>query len=155
MVKPKTIRRRVEDETLRTVFDAIVDYHNNMTQTRFTIAGLYIAATGFLASSWFSGSVRKEFFILIPIVGFFFTVICWLLEFRTRHLLDNVGRKGIAIERLLGVRRGFFARMETQPYSIKLPFDGPKIRYTVGHTLSLNLLYAITSIFWFYLFFQR
>src|SRR5258708_40084334 len=148
MVKPNKLPPAAENETLRTIFAAIVDYHNNLTQTRFTIAGLYIAATSLLASSWFSGSRSKESSILIPLVGLFFNVICWLLEIRTRHLLKNVSRKGMAIERLLGVRRGFFALMNTQPYPADIPFADLEMDSIVGHTSILNLLYVTSLFFW-------
>ncbi len=59
-------------ETLPAIFGAIVDYHNNLTQTRFTIAGLYIAATGFLASSLFSSTSSPKSHLLISFFGLFF-----------------------------------------------------------------------------------
>jgi hypothetical protein len=136
------------EETLLASFGGIVGYHNDMTQARFTIAGLYLAATGFLAGSWLSDPSHQGSSILIPVVGLFFALVCLLLDFRTRHLLNNVSQKGRAIERLLRVQRGFFARMEMQPWPAQLPFMGPQLRHSLSYTLILNLLYALTALSW-------
>lgn len=136
-------------DALRMIFAAIVDYHTSLVQTRFAIAALYLAATGFLASSWFNGATGQRSSVLIPILGMFFTLVCWGLEIRTVQLMRNLARKGMAVERLLGLRRGFFALMRKQPFAARLPFRGPEIRPWLSHTLSLNALYAATSAFWF------
>ena len=44
-----------EDE--RVVYSAIVDYHNNLVQMRFTVVGLFLAANGFLASGYFQPKI--------------------------------------------------------------------------------------------------
>ena len=43
------------DQTLRTILTAITHEYAALARMRFTIAGLYLAATGFLASTWFAG----------------------------------------------------------------------------------------------------
>jgi hypothetical protein len=43
----------IKDENLTAGYSSIVDYHNTLVQIRFTVAGLSIAADGFLASALF------------------------------------------------------------------------------------------------------
>jgi hypothetical protein len=43
-----------DDNNLLTTYKVFTDYHNTLVQARFTIAGLYLTATGFLVNSWFS-----------------------------------------------------------------------------------------------------
>jgi hypothetical protein len=43
----------IQPENLSTGDHGIVDYHNNLVQIRFTVAGLSIAADEFLASGFF------------------------------------------------------------------------------------------------------
>lgn len=46
-------------ENLSAGYSSIVGYHNNLMQIRFTVAGLSVAADGFLASAFFqTGSPR-------------------------------------------------------------------------------------------------
>jgi hypothetical protein len=123
------------------MFQAIVDYHNKLAQTRFTIAALYLTATSFLANSWFANSENPASYPAIPVLGLVFTVVCVFLEYRTRQLLTELGNRGRPIEgRLLGRRlaqEGFFDLMENQ--LSKSP---------VSHTLAFYLLYGSITIFW-------
>jgi len=153
-----TITNKELRENLRAMFDAIVDYFNNLVQTRFTIAGLYLAATGFLANSWFSQPTHQGPVILIPYLGIVITIACWGMEIRTRQLIDNLSRKGDEIEKLLGSPQGFFELMGSQPYPIIPPFgiklsseilEFPLIKTFISHSFGLNLLYAAILIFWF------
>jgi hypothetical protein len=159
-----TDNRPADDrENQRTVYKAVVDYHNSLVQTRFTIAGLYIAATGFLASSWFANlrSQRSSAYWLIPVLGLVLTLACWLLEIRTDQLLRNLGSAGEKIEEDLQVEaaRRFFALLmhsqEQQPWlpftSIELPKwkIGEKV-YIVSHSFGLDILYLSILLFWIF-----
>jgi hypothetical protein len=66
-------------ENLSTGYNGIVDYHNNLVQIRFTIAGLSIAADGFLVSAIFQAGSPQFSRILISILGIMLTssVECW------------------------------------------------------------------------------
>ncbi len=155
----KHIRSHEECENLRTVFDAILDYHNNLVHMRFTVAGLYVAATGFLASSWFSslGRQNSSAYLLIPVLGFILTLVCWLLEIRTYQLLDNLARMGRSIESMLGIGKGFFALMKRQPLRPKYPFTktplpaSEETKRVISHSFGLSLLYGSILIFWFFI----
>lgn len=142
-----SISANQNDQNLTTIYGAIVDYHNNLVQIRFVIAGLCLAATGFLMSSWFSIDDPNP--IIIPTLGFVLAVICLLLEIRTNHLLKNLGARGLEIEKKMNadLNLGFFSLMHKQP----IPW-GP-FKKTISHTLLILLLYMLFIICWIFLFF--
>ena len=146
-----------EKNDLIAVYSAVVDYHNNLVHMRFTVAGLYLAASGFLIGALFNGCDWCGTKLSVSLLGLILTVIAWLLEIRTYQLLENLGNKGIEIESKLklGDVQGFFALMSHQPISPRLPFIKtrlswcPKIvRYIISHSLGLDLLYLCITVFW-------
>ncbi len=149
-----------EQDDLLTVYSAVVDYHNNLVHMRFTVAGLYLATSGFLVGALFSGRDWCGTKLSVTLLGLALTAIAWLLEIRTYCLLENLGSKGNEIEtklRLGGIQ-GFFALMSKQPLSPRLPFIRtrltrcPKfVRYVVSHSLGLDLLYLCLAVFWVFM----
>jgi hypothetical protein len=152
---------KVEDTLLPNIYDAIVDYHNNLVQMRFTIAGLCIAATGFLMNSWFSMDPLKPRNIIIPILGFFLVFICFILELRTYLLLYGLGVRGIKIETKLNTSKefGFFDFMHDQQIKRDFPIF-PKIssyffKKIISHSFAIILLYLGIIIGWIIIFFIK
>ena len=114
------------DETLRTMFSAINHSYAALARMRFTIAGLYLAATGFLASAWFAGlrdGITSAYY-LIPALGFVVTLACWLMEIRTFHLILNLEHKGAEAEQRLRVdgKLTLFMMRSGYPLQPRLPF---------------------------------
>ena len=109
--------RSGKNNNLRAVYNAIIDYHNNLVQTRFTVASLVLAAHGFLAIGFFQNSCEDWSRTLIPILGIFLVIIFWIMEIRTHCLLKNLGKRGKKIEKILDIERkyGFFSLMKKQP----------------------------------------
>ena len=145
------------DETLRTVLSAITHDYAALARMRFTIAGLYLAATGFLASSWYAGlrdGVSPAYY-LIPALGIVVTLICWLLEIRTFQLIMNLEHKGAQIEKRLNVEgkltlfmmSGGYPLPPKLPFSTRTPVPG-FLRRLVSHSFGLNALYASIATFW-------
>ena len=143
-----------------TVYSAIVNYHNNLVNMRFTVAGLYLAGSAFLANVLFSGGQLFIVKIAVAILGLFITFIFWVMEIRTYNLLQNLGKRGDDIEKtfnLYGIG-GFFDLMERQPISPNVPFKNNNILWKMinhdrfvkffTHSKGLNLLYFITGLFW-------
>jgi len=151
------------DKNLLTMYNAIVDYHNALAQVRFTIAGLYLAATGFLVNSWFSKVGQISNYLFIPILGILLAMGCWLLEIRTYQLLDNLGTRGLEIEKKMNISSdiGFFALMNKQTQSAKWPFchkELPKwefIKYIVSHSFGFSFLYSVIILSWLVLPFLK
>jgi hypothetical protein len=148
----------IEKSDLHDVYNAIVGYHNNLVHMRFTVAGLYLAATGFLVGGM--DKVSQDISQIIPLLGLALTAIAWLLEVRTYTLLENLGKKGLEIEGnfALGEVNGFFKLMERQPLAPRLPFIRVRItvfprfvRYIVSHSFGLDLLYGVIALFWLYI----
>jgi hypothetical protein len=143
-----------EKGDLLAAYNAIVGYHNNLVSMRFTIAGLYLAASGLLAGSMFNSDWSGTTLVL-PILGLALTLIAWLLEVRTYCLLENLGQRGISMESKLslGDTGGFFDLMNEQPLPPKIPFSRKPfknqtvIRF-ISHSWGLNLLYVSISTFW-------
>jgi hypothetical protein len=145
-----------DPENLRTLYNAIVAYHNDLVHMRFTVAGLYLAGSGFLAGAAFSDSDWPYITIVVPILGFAISLIAWLLEIRTYHLLENLCIRGKGIEKKLKISQGdgFFNLMVEQPMGPRVPFSEfrlpPKriIQYFISHSLGLSLLYSCFGLFW-------
>ena len=136
---------------LRAMYKAIVDYHNQLAQIRFTVAGLHLAATGILVSSWFGRSSAEQSYPAIPLIGLTITALCALMDVRTYQLLDNLGIRGGEIERELGISdaRGFFALMRDQPMPARIRKRGKQLNLLrVSHSFALGGLYAIILLFW-------
>ena len=74
---------------IRAAYSAVVDYHNGLVQTRFTVAGLFFAANGFLALGVFQQSVPALLRVILSALGVGLAVICLLLELRTYQLVEN------------------------------------------------------------------
>jgi hypothetical protein len=146
----------VSEENKRAVYAAVVDYHNGLVQMRFTVAGLYLAANGFLASGFFQGSVHSLPWYALPSLGASLTVVCWLLEIRTYNLLSNLGNRGAHLEKHLGIdeSHGFFSLMGNQPIGARLLVlratlpSNRFFKYVISHSFGLGMLYTIVAVFW-------
>lgn len=135
-------------EGLREVYRSVVDYHNSLVNMRFTVAGLYLAGSAFLVNALFSDYEWCYTKITVSSLGFILTVIVFIIEARTRNLLENLGEFGGKIEEdepeieVKGIKiKGFFGLMEKQP--IQPPC--PKL---VTHTIGLYSLYSVFLVFW-------
>jgi hypothetical protein len=143
-------------DDVRAAYTAVVDYHNNLVHMRFTVAGLFLAANGFLASGFFQSSVCALARAALPVLGMVVAAICWLLEVRTYQLLENLGKRGHDLEESLGLQhsQGFFSLMEHQSIAprllltrLRLPANRV-VRYLVSHSFGLGLLYTLIGLFW-------
>jgi hypothetical protein len=143
-------------DDVRAAYAAVVDYHNNLVQMRFTVAGLFLAANGFLASGFFQSSLSALPRSALPILGLILTAICWLLEVRTYQLLENLGVRGNDLEKSLGLNedQGFFSIMAHQPIGprllptrLRLP-QNRGVRSIFSHSVGIGLLYIIIGLFW-------
>lgn len=167
-------------ENLRMEYSAVVNYHNDLVKSRFTIAGLYIAAIGFVA-----GAVFKENSTLIgQLVGSMFAcwiALClWIIELRSRSLYTTLARRGKDIEhrhwKLTGPDwyKGFFSRQHKEKptadengYAGTVPekpgFDRVRIAWMenelpesickyISHSWGFDLLYPGTGLVWFVMF---
>jgi len=168
-------------ENLRMEYSAVVNYHNDLVKSRFTIAGLYIAAIGFVA-----GAVFKENSTLIgQLVGSMFAwwiALClWIVELRSRSLYTTLAHRGKDIEhrhwKLTDADwyKGFFSRQhkeepteDEKAYAGTVPekpgFDRVGIAWMMGkklpesickyisHSWGFDLLYAGTGLAWFIVF---
>jgi hypothetical protein len=160
----KPISAISDEKNLPIMYNAIVDYHNGLIQVRFTIAGLYLAATGFLVNSWFNIGYQISMYIIIPFLGISLAFVCWLLEMRTDQLMSNLAKRGLEIEEKMNVNLGigFFELMNKQPDGPRNPFSKDKevipsssflSKGIVSHSRGFTILYLIIVIFWILAFF--
>ena len=147
MLDPKPALRPDPEDT-RCEYEAVVGYHSSLVNSRFTIAGLYVAAIGFLASAvltnstWFTRVVASA-------LAWWLTACLWILELRSRSLYWNLAHRGIDIEhRHWGLVAeqwydGFFSRQYKEP-PVKVE-DKPNVPELPGHdrprSLSENPLF--------------
>ena len=143
-------------EDLSAGYGGIVDYHNNLVQIRFTVAGLSIAADGFLTSAFFQTDSVVLSRIIISILGVVLTFICGMLEIRTFQLLNKLLEGGYEIEKILGLNeeQGVFSiLMQTQilPRFLSKPLKRPakwEGIFSFSHSVMFGLLYVCVFIFW-------
>jgi hypothetical protein len=143
-------------ENISTGYSSIVDYHNNLVQIRFTVAGLSVAADGFLASAFFQTGSPEFSKILISILGLILTFICGMLELRTLQLLMRLLKAGYALEKImeLGEDQGVFSvLMQSQIVprflrkASKMP-AGQESKFVFSHSVMFWLLYLCIFVFW-------
>jgi len=162
-------------EEVRAEYQAVVDYHTAIVTTRFTIAGLYVAAVGFLAAAVFDTNTYWQARLASSALALWLTVCLWVLELRTRALFENLAHRGIDIEhRLWGLTneewyKGFFSRQYKEPPGADVNQEGdlprrrepdrPRLAWAskpmsirlsrfVSHSMGLDLLYAGGLAFW-------
>ena len=140
---------KATSDDIRAAYAAVVDYHNNLVQMRFTVAGLFLAANGLLASGFFQSNLSPLFLDALSVLGMGIAVSCGLLEVRTNRLLKNLGVRGLALERQLGLHEenGFFSLMEHQPSSPR----NRVVRYLISHSFGIGLLYTLVILFWLFM----
>ncbi len=139
------------EDNQRWAYRALVDYHINMVQLRFTIAGLGFAANGFLISAFFQqyqASLLIRLGIIIP--GIALTLVCWLLEIRTVQLLLSLQGKGKNLEALLRLNQdqGFFQIMDVDAKIPQLKPVKAAVSSLFSHRSGISVLYGIFILFW-------
>lgn len=162
-------------EDVRAEYQAVVDYHASIVSSRFTIAGLYVAAVGFMAAAVFAGDTTWSARLAGSALALWLTVCLWVLELRSRALFTNLAHRGIDIEhRYWGLVNeewfnGFFSRQYKEPPGAdanrpgeldrRREPDRPRIAWTskpmsirlsrfISYSMGLDLLYAGGLIFW-------
>lgn len=143
-------------ENLSTGYNSIVEYHNNLVQIRFTVAGLSVAADGFLASAFFQTGSPEFSRILIAILGLILTFICGMLELRTLQLLMKLLKAGYALEKTMGLgeEQGVFSVLthsQIVPWFLKKPSNAPadqENKFVFSHSVMFWLLYICIFVFW-------
>lgn len=163
-------------EEARAEHRACVDYHTALVNSRFTIAGLYVAAMGFIAGAVFKGEITWDFRAAVSLLACWLTVCLWILELRSRALFTNVAQRGIEIERRYwkldgeNIMAGFFSRQHKLPADTvavesstaprRARPDRPVLGWRpnealserwarlVSHSMGLDLLFLGGLIFW-------
>ena len=170
-IRPSTYK----EEDTRAEYSAVVGYHTAIVNSRFTVAGLYVAAVGFLAGAVFGKDTSAVARIAGSGLACWLTLCLWILELRSRALFTNLAHRGIDIEhRYWGLTEGedwycgFFSRQYKEPPQGELDKDGlsrrkkpdrPTLGWAkkpmreslsrfISHSLGLDLLYAGCGIFW-------
>ncbi len=146
-------------DDLRAAYGAVVDYHNNLVHMRFTVAGLFLAANGFLVSGYLQKYPPPFPLSVLPYLGIVLASICWLLEVRTYQLLNNLGARGIKLEKQLDIDQelGFFSLMAYQPIGPRFLITRIRlrsnrvVRYVFSHSFGIGLLYSVIALFWIYM----
>lgn len=146
----------ISPETLGTGYNGIVDYHNNLVQVRFTVAGLSVAADGFLASAFFQTGSPQFSRILIASLGLILTFICGMLELRTLQLLMKLLKSGYALEKAMGLgeEQGVFSVLMQSQIVPKFltKFSKAKAKqenkFVFSHSVMFWMLYICIFVFW-------
>lgn len=161
-------------ENRRVEYAAIVGYHGSLVTARFTIAGLVIASSAFLASAVFGPGGETPLKVAGAAIGAWLSFAVWVLELRTRALYRLIARRGVDIEHnAWGLKgrnwyEGAFSRQYKTPPEFgedtadipalkTLPSDpvsifgwSPprRIARQISHSNAFDLLYGGTTLFW-------
>jgi hypothetical protein len=149
----------IKDGDLTAGYNSIADYHNTLVQIRFTVAGLSIAADGFLASALFQADSPVFSKVLISVLGVILTFICGMLEIRTLQLLMKLLKGGYAIEKLLGLNeeQGVFSILTHAQIVPRFLSKRSKTaakrenRFIFSHSVMFGLLYLCIFVFWLFM----
>jgi hypothetical protein len=166
--------RTHDPEDIRSEYAAVVEYHGSTVSSRFTIAGLYVAAIGFIAAAVLDKDAAWLTRAGGSALAWWLTACLWILELRSRALYTNLAHRGIEIEHrqwgLVGKEwyDGFFSRQykeapTAEADSLGVPekpgWDRPKIAWMkkplsekvsrfISHSWGFDLLYAGSWLFW-------
>lgn len=172
MTERPTATQNTDD--VRSEYAAVVEYHGSTVSSRFTIAGLYVAAIGFIASAVLDKDATWSARAAGSFLAWWLTACLWVLELRSRALYTNLAHRGIDIERrkwgLVGREwyTGFFSRQykeapTEQADKVDVPekpgWDRPRIAWMkkplperisrcISHSWGFDLLYAGSWAFW-------
>jgi hypothetical protein len=164
-------------EDRRAEYAAVAEYHGHVVNSRFTIAGLYVAANGFLVSAVLSKDATWVGRLAGALLAVWVTGCLWVLELRSRALFTNVAHRAIEIEHeqwgLTGqhLNRGLFGRQYKEPPGTSAEGPGgehlhrrqdpdrPRLGWArrplptwvsrrISHSMGLDLLYAGVGVFW-------
>ena len=167
-------------ENLRMEYSAIVNYHNDLVKSRFTIAGLYIAAIGFVAGAVFKNDSTLIGQLVGSMAACWIAFCLWIIELRSRMLYATCAHRGKDIEhrywKLTGPDwyKGFFSRQyknepekDEEQYAGNIPknpgYDRVRIAWMrnklpesickyISHSWGFDLLYPSTCLGWFVIF---
>lgn len=165
-------------ENIRQEYSAVVGYHGALVSSRFTIAGLYVAAIGFLAGAVLAKDATWAARAGGSALACWLTLSLWILELRSRALFSNIAYRGVDIEhnhwKLVEEKwyDGFFSRQYKEPPNYeqdnealarRLEPDRPRFGWSkkpisitlskyISHSMGLDLLYAGSGAFWLVLF---
>jgi hypothetical protein len=164
---------KLDPENARAEYAAVAEYHSTLVNSRFTIAALYVAAMGFLASAVLDKEATWIARAGGSLLASWLTFCLWILELRSRALFTNVAHRAIDIEhRSWGLTGqewyvGLFSRQYKEPpdwpEGETLPRRHDPDRPTLGwsdrplpkamarwisHSLGLDLLYVGSGVFW-------
>jgi hypothetical protein len=125
-------------ENLRIEYQVIGADHIHLVNARFTIAGLYLAATGLLLQQAFSETNTPFAVYFICVLGAFLTIVVAIMEARTRRLI------GICAERMRQIeewewglnRQGYMSRIH--PEGLPLTFEGAGYESDKAHFLGMR-----------------
>lgn len=143
------------NESMNIEYKAVVDYHLSIVNSRFTIAGLYVAALGFSTTSMFSSTIAPQTHVVLLGLALFVTFCLWILELRSRSLYTNLAHQGIDIEQNIWKHIGFFSHQHklNKPHSMpdcpvvfgkKIPVKYSKY---ISHSNGFDLLYLGSGLF--------
>lgn len=146
---------KIKFENLMAGYNGIVDYHNNLVQIRFIVAGLSITADGFLAAALFNTSAPLFSKMLISVLGIILTFICGMLEIRTFQLLNELLKGGYELEKTFGLKedQGMFSilmqnQMDPRFTNKSLKGSTKREKFIFSHSVMFALLYVCVFIFW-------
>ncbi len=142
-------------DDLRAEYAAISAKLNQLPSFRFALAGFYVAGVGVLASIDHPTEVH---FIML----FMITTALWIMDLRTRWLLDSIGQRGAEIEREYWGYDGWISRMrrmkpvdeeesgkssEVGEGTVKWFFWGISLPRFATHSLGFDILFFVVLVF--------
>ncbi len=162
-----------DPEDIRTEYKMLSSYHQSLVNSRFTIAGLFVAATGFLIGAFVNNDISLINRMLISGFGCWLTLCIWVLELRSRSLFTNIAMRAVDIEHkhwnLVG--HEWYSGLYNRQYKIPIEQtnnidylrrqnpDRPSFGWTkqpipesiskyISHSIGFDLLYFGSETFW-------
>ncbi len=145
------------DVDKKTEYQCTYTYHNDLIKSRYTLAGLYLAATGIVISKIVELECKDEtnpsvvFWICLVMVAL--ATICLCLEGRTRFLYQAIGKRLDVLESTLGeeIKDGKQKPLFYFCYSDKEGYKNtpvPLSQQLKSHSLAFRLLFLGSLFCW-------
>ncbi len=137
---------KASGEDIRTEYVSLCSSINQFASLRFTLVGLYVTGVGVLAVA--DKIVYTKFILIMAL-----TVCLWVVDLRTRELLENLIRRGSQIEvdewgytDANGQPKPFITSLRTRNAK-NIDFLFWRISAPVTHSLGLDLLFSSIFIY--------
>jgi hypothetical protein len=142
------------DDSLQAEYREVANNFRTLTDIRFKLLGFLPGGTAVIAlsKSWSKG----EFSTSLSLFGLAVTLALVVYNERNNQLYDELVRRAARLERLLGLRDGYFSQRPRAWLKIRPIPETPVAKYAVpiDHAWAIGAIYRISVAAWLFMLFS-